>query len=791
MRQAASRSPLVQYGAAIAAVLLCFWFRMAFSAVLGSSLPYITFSLAVVFSAWFGGLGPGVAATLLSAALGLYYLADPHRLALPTTSGDWVGLILFLVTGYLISLLIAQLWRARATVASQMQRLEEQAAHISGAGEERRRLVESVSDAFYLVQANFDIAYVNATGAEYARRPREELRTLWDAFPELRGHEFERVARQAMSEAHPATYEFLYSPYGEWFHAAMYPVPEGGLTVFLRNVTEQKLAERRIQKRNELLRLLSSAAERLLHRVSAKQIVPAVFGVAREPLGLDTYLYCVLDPAGGGLVLAACEGLTAEQAAAVEILHFGETAGGIAASEHAPCLSLVPGGDAGSAMGLRVFVSHPLMAGDRLFGCLAFGSHTRDRLGEDEVEFLRTLAHYVEISLERLRLVEAMRQQAALLDFATDAIFSTAPDGTIQFWNRGAEAMYGWTAAEAVGKVSHDLLATVFPRERQEIELEVEKAGMWEGELTHTRKDGSRFAVSSRWAARHVGDSPQGFLEINRDLTERKRLEEKLRQTAKLESLGVLAGGIAHDFNNLLVGVMGNASLASDSLPAAHPVQVLVEQVVLAAERAADLTRQMLAYAGKGRFVVQPVNLSEMVGEISALVRSAIRKNVHLRLELKPDLPLVEADTAQLQQVIMNLVINAAEAIGQKQGTVVVTTAAQEVDEHYLATVAPGFTVKAGMFVTLQVHDTGEGMDEETIAKIFDPFFSTKFQGRGLGLSAVLGIVRSHNGALRVYSAPGQGSTFKIFFPASELLRPPSRNWKHLWSGCAAPGWCW
>ncbi len=370
---------------------------------------------------------------------------------------------------------------------------------------------------------------------------------------------------------------------------------------------------------------------------------------------------------------------------------------------------------------------------------------------------------------------ESLREQAQLLDMAHDGIFSLDWNGTIRFWNRGAERMYGWTREEALGKISHDLLRTEFAEPLSVIEDKVAAAGRWEGDLVHTHKDGSKLKVASRWAIRQTrdGETP-GILEINTDITERHRIEEQLRHTQKLESLGVLAGGVAHDFNNLLTGILGNSSLALDSIGPNHPIRLLIEEVMRAADRAADLTRQLLAYAGKGRFVMRTLDLSDLVREINGLVRASLPKQAVLRLQLAENLPGVDADPGQLQQIVMNLVINGAEAIGPEGGSVLVKTAVQEVDSHYISTMSSaGELLKPGRYVALEVHDTGVGMDDETLAKIFDPFFTTKFAGRGLGLSAVLGIVRAHYGALKVYSKPGRGTTFKVLFPASPHAAQP------------------
>jgi PAS domain S-box-containing protein len=250
------------------------------------------------------------------------------------------------------------------------------------------------------------------------------------------------------------------------------------------------------------------------------------------------------------------------------------------------------------------------------------------------------------------------------------------------------------------------------------------------------------------------------------DITQRKRFEEQLRETAKLESVGLLAGGIAHDFNNLLTGILGNASLVADTLPHSDINRAPVEEVIRAAERASLLTGQLLAYAGKGRVETRRIHLSELVRDIGGLVETVTPKSARIHFDLAPDLPAVEVDSAQIQQVVMNLVINAAEAIGQEHGSVLVKTGLQQVDQQYLSTLRMAYEISPGSYVTLDVEDTGCGMDEATLARIFDPFFTTKFHGRGLGLSAVLGIVRSHKGALKVYSAPGRGTTFKLLLPA-------------------------
>ncbi len=255
------------------------------------------------------------------------------------------------------------------------------------------------------------------------------------------------------------------------------------------------------------------------------------------------------------------------------------------------------------------------------------------------------------------------------------------------------------------------------------------------------------------------------------DVTNLRQSEERLRQVAKLESLGILAGGIAHDFNNILVGIVGTTSLLEEYFPPGAPARELIMTLQTAATRAAQLTNQMLAYSGRGRFVVRPVDLSKEVEEIVTLVKASISKSVALRLSLARGLPKVDADAAQLQQLIMNLVVNAAEAVGEGRGSVAVSTTTHIVVEGDGPANVLGDPIPPGIYVVLSVSDTGHGMDEATRARIFDPFFTTKFTGRGLGLAAALGIVKGHGGAIEVESAPGQGATFRVYLPVAEGFR--------------------
>jgi PAS domain S-box-containing protein len=390
-------------------------------------------------------------------------------------------------------------------------------------------------------------------------------------------------------------------------------------------------------------------------------------------------------------------------------------------------------------------------------------------------DYLIALQESVQRASQRLGLeaqvAESKARLAGIVSSAMDAIVLLDEELRITMFNPAAEQLFEISAAQAMG---------------QPLEVFIPELG------AHVpRSDPQR--ATGRFEARGVGRSGKPVeLEvalsrmeagggrylnvIARDVTQRKELEHLLLQKDKLESLGLLAGGIAHDFNNLLVGIMGNASLALETISSNNPARSMLKDVVLASETAGNLTRQLLAYAGKGRFVVEPVDISDLVRQIGNLLQTSVAKakNVQLRFELAENLPSVEADVTQIQQLILNLVINGAEAIGDAQGTILITTETQHVDEDYIASVLVPAQISPGDYVIIEVHDTGSGMTQETVDRIFDPFFTTKFTGRGLGLAAVLGIVRGHKAAIKVYSTVGHGTTFKVLFPATDhqALKP-------------------
>jgi two-component system cell cycle sensor histidine kinase/response regulator CckA len=386
-------------------------------------------------------------------------------------------------------------------------------------------------------------------------------------------------------------------------------------------------------------------------------------------------------------------------------------------------------------------------------------------------------------SKHREQLIEELHERGELLHTTLtsigDAVIVTDEKGNVTFQNGVSEDLTGWTLADAIGKPLPEVFDIVNEYTGEAVESPVTKVlreGCIVGLANHTvllGRNGRRVPIEDSGAPiRNKDGALFGVVMVFRDVSENRkseaqnrRLEEKLQETARLESLGVLAGGIAHDFNNLLVGIMGSASLALE-VSTLQECRPLLRQVVQTSERAAHLTRQMLAYAGKGKILSEQIQLAEYVRETLPLMETAIARTIQLKLEISGDSLVISADPAQVQQILMNLVINAAEAYDGRNGTVKVAVYKQTADAHYIEELAAQAEITPGDYVCLEVSDGGCGMDKGTLSRIFDPFFTTKFSGRGLGLSAVAGIVRSHKGAIRVYSEPGAGTTFRVLLPA-------------------------
>ena len=398
---------------------------------------------------------------------------------------------------------------------------------------------------------------------------------------------------------------------------------------------------------------------------------------------------------------------------------------------------------------------------------------------------------------EQKRMIESLQlsenNYRLLVENANSFILRISEEGTITFSNLFALNFFGYSKPEIIGK---SVFGTILPSQNAEgknmveifHELLLDSTAYSTIEVESILRNGKRVWIA--WTHKLLQNTVgrRDLLLVGNDLTKIHQMEEQrrvldanLQQMQKLESLGVLTGGIAHDYNNLLTGILGYAELALMDLPENSPAKEWIQQITKAGKRAAELTQQMLTYAGKSKVDIKTVDLSKLVHEMTGLIEASVSKKSLLKYQLMDDLPVIDADANQLRQVILNLIINASESMDPQGGLVEIRTGVQCLDRQYLGGCYLDDKLPEGYYVYLEVRDQGCGIAQDTLIRVFDPFFSTKFPGRGLGLAAVLGIVRGHRGTLKVSSEVKRGSVFKVFFPTSDfkalpISHPPSNT---------------
>jgi len=565
-------------------------------------------------------------------------------------------------------------------------------------------------------------------------------RTVREVIPGIEQEWVDRYGRVAMT-GEPDVVENYVAALDRWYRASAYSFQKGTFAVVFEEITEQKRLIRSLQQREKELSVLIEASAAGIIRVDptgkitlANGAMERIFGYSREELLSLSY---------------------------PDLVHPDERETGTMRMKQLM---------RGEIDQVTLERHYRRKDGSDFWGLL-----TGRRLEDDEGSLVALIGHIIDITDRKEAEEQANREKEK-----SQAIIAALGDG-ISIQDTEYRILY-----------QNDIHKKLIGDHRGELCYEAYELNPWvcegcplhatftDGKIHHTVRtvtiDGStRYVEITTSPLRDRDGTIIAGIELVRDITDRKeaeeerlKLEKQLLHAQKLESLGVLAGGIAHDFNNILTAIIGNAELAAMKIPPESPVVEHLHRIEKAAGRAADLARQMLAYSGKGRFLVEPIDLNRLVEEMTQMLEVSISKKVVIRYHLHRPLPSVEADATQLRQVVMNLVINASEAIGDRSGVISLTTGVIDCDEEYLREIRLDQNLTPGLYVSLEVADTGCGMSRETMARLFDPFFTTKFTGRGLGMAAVLGIVRGHRGGIKVYSEEGRGSTFKILLPACD-----------------------
>lgn len=557
-----------------------------------------------------------------------------------------------------------------------------------------------------------------------------------------------------------------------------------------RTVTEFKQTEEALRQQTKRERLVAEIAQRIRQSLKLEEILSTTVSEVRQFLGAErVFIYRFLaDWSGVVAVESVNPGCLPLLGKIIKDSFFGETSGRelyrqgrIQATEDIYTSGLSKCHvDKLAQLQIRANLVVPILQKERLWGLLVANQCTSPRQWQQlDINLLKQLATHVALAIQQSTLFEQVQtelnerkqaeqkisEQAALLNVATDAIFVRDLENKILFWNKGAEHLYGWQAKDALVQKANELLNkdSLELSEAQEI---VVKKGEWSGELHQVTKSGKDIIVNSRWTlVRDQAEQPKSILVVNTDITEKKQFEAQFLRAQRLESIGTLASGIAHDLNNVLGPVLMVAELLQEKIPDARSQQLLAE-LKNSAKRGANLVKQVLSFARglEGQRAILQVR--HLLLEIQQIAKGTFPKSIAIYSDISPTLWTVYADATQLHQVLMNLVVNARDAM-PNGGTLSICAENLFIDENY-ARMNVDATV--GSYSVITVSDTGTGMSPEVLEKIFEPFFTTKEVGKGtgLGLSTVMGIIKNHDGFVKVDSSVGQGSQFKVYLPTVE-----------------------
>ena len=595
--------------------------------------------------------------------------------------------------------------------------------------------LDSIAEGAQILGRDWRYLYLNPAAERHNRRPNAELlgRTMPEAWPGIEGSPVFALLRRCQEQRAAAQdeVEFLF-PDGEsrWYDVRAHPVPEG-IFVLSVDVTAEHETRTALARHVALQRIVGRVA-----RIGGWQIdLPA-----RTMSWSDEV--CDMHEVPRGHRLSPEEGLAM-----------------FAPESRIPMVQALEACIRdGTPYDLELA---KLTARGRRFWVRTIGEAVRDAGGR----IVRVQGAIQDIN-ERKETETRLAEQAALLDHAQDAIIVRDLAHRVHYWNRSAERMYGWSAEEAAGRPVTELFyrAPGDPAEYLRAMATLLQRGEWTGDLEQRTRDGNVVTVEGRWSLlRDPAGTPTSVLAINTDVSHRKALERQLLRAQRLESIGTLAGGIAHDLNNVLTPIMMSIELLREDDTAEGRLET-IDTIASSARKGAEMVRQVLTFARGVEGQRVPVDIPSLVREVEKLVNDTFLKSIEVSARVAPDLPLVLGDRTQLHQVLLNLCVNARDAMPEG-GTLRIVADRQEVDARYAA-INPD--ARVGTYVTVEVADSGHGMTPDVVDRIFDPFFTTKEQGKGtgLGLSTSLAIVKGHGGFFRVRSTPGSGSQFMILLPA-------------------------
>lgn len=628
---------------------------------------------------------------------------------------------------------------------------------VTGSAEHASAAFDQAPFGYFVLDGDWRYVYSNAAGSSLTFRRVEELvgKIIWDVFPEAVGSSFWLLYHRVMSSRVLERMTDFYAPLQRWYEVSVFPTTMG-IGVSFHDVTAAQEAERALRLSEARLRLVLDAS---------------------------TAGYWDFDQQHD-VFLASARMLTLFGLSETERPTRDELLSLVHLEDRGPVAVVLAGGDAAEnrwSAALRV-----RSIADSTERWIRMRSQIIADLEGRPTRIVGVVVDVTEKIRARTSLVELQRQleEAQALaaigswswDVVTGEVVWSAETYRLLEVEPGTELSFDLVLAMAID----DAQRQKFLQQTQDALAGVRP---YDFEASVRRKDGSIRTVHNLGRVERTADgAPRRMTGLMQDITaaklaaeERSRLEAQIQQSQKLESLGILAGGIAHDFNNLLVGVLTNASGLLHDVPLDHAWRAPVAEIEHAAQRAADLTRQLLAYSGRAKFVVESIDLSALAREMSQLMRAALGAGAQLDLQLASELPNVKVDTTQLRQVVMNLITNASDALEGRPGRITLRTGTASAGTPPPDGVVFGEMPVDGPRVVLEVSDSGVGMSRETLDRIFDPFFTTKFMGRGLGLAATLGIIRGHGGAISVATSPGGGTTFLLYLPAdaSEAAKAP------------------